>query len=195
MQMKILAEATALFVQVGYDGISMREIAAACQMTKAGLYYYYQDKATLLLAILSKNLDEVEAVVSGCLAQAGSVQVQIRALVGGLFSLPVEQRAVIRIASSEMRHLDPQIQKEFNQEYHLKFIGPIQALLTAGITSGEFEPMDTALVTWMLLGMMYPFFTPTRKITTAEQETITAQVLQILFSGLVRKPLPAAEAQ
>ncbi|MCB0152930.1 MAG: helix-turn-helix transcriptional regulator, partial [Caldilineaceae bacterium] len=48
----ILAAAQRLFVERGYRGISMREIAEAVGMTKAALYYHFRDKEQLFVALL-----------------------------------------------------------------------------------------------------------------------------------------------
>ena len=44
LRARILAEATRLFVVYGYNGISMREIAEAVGVSKAGQYYHFKDK-------------------------------------------------------------------------------------------------------------------------------------------------------
>jgi len=49
---KILRNARRLFAQHGYDRVSMDRIAAACRLTKPVLYYYFQDKHSVLLATL-----------------------------------------------------------------------------------------------------------------------------------------------
>jgi len=53
---QILHEATRLFVDRGYHALSMREIAEAVGVSKAGLYYHFEDKEDLFLAILTNNL-------------------------------------------------------------------------------------------------------------------------------------------
>ena len=60
---RIIEEATCLFVASGYRGISMREIAEAVGISKAGLYYHFRDKEDLFLAILTANLDAVERII------------------------------------------------------------------------------------------------------------------------------------
>ena len=56
---RIIAEATRLFVAFGYHRISMREIAEATGISKAGLYYHFRDKEELILEILHSNLVEI----------------------------------------------------------------------------------------------------------------------------------------
>ena len=60
---RIIEEATCLFVASGYRGISMREIAEAVGISKAGLYYHFATKKTCFCAILTANLDIVEQII------------------------------------------------------------------------------------------------------------------------------------
>ena len=54
LRQQILAKATSLFVVYGFNGVSMREIAAEAGLSKAGLYYHFKDKRDLFLAILNQ---------------------------------------------------------------------------------------------------------------------------------------------
>jgi AcrR family transcriptional regulator len=49
---RILAVAMELFIQQGYEATSLRQIADRLGVTKAALYYHFQSKDELLLAIL-----------------------------------------------------------------------------------------------------------------------------------------------
>ncbi|GEK32807.1 TetR/AcrR family transcriptional regulator [Kurthia sibirica] len=49
---KILLTATKLFVEEGYKGASMDEVALRCNVTKATVYYYYKTKADLFTAAI-----------------------------------------------------------------------------------------------------------------------------------------------
>jgi len=53
---KIQAAALDLFITAGYEGTTVDEIAAAAGVTKGAIYFHFQNKAELLLALL----DEVE---------------------------------------------------------------------------------------------------------------------------------------
>jgi AcrR family transcriptional regulator len=55
---KILRNARRLFAQHGYDRVSMDKIAAACRLTKPALYYYFDDKRSVLLATLRSHWRE-----------------------------------------------------------------------------------------------------------------------------------------
>jgi TetR/AcrR family transcriptional regulator, cholesterol catabolism regulator len=68
---KILAHATNVFYEKGYEGASMRDLSRSSAMSLAGLYYYFESKEKLLYLIqkhtfttvverLHERLDQVE---------------------------------------------------------------------------------------------------------------------------------------
>jgi TetR/AcrR family transcriptional regulator, cholesterol catabolism regulator len=68
---KILAHATNVFYEKGYEGASMRDLSRSSGMSLAGLYYYFESKEKLLYLIqkhtfttiverLHERLDQVE---------------------------------------------------------------------------------------------------------------------------------------
>src|SRR5512133_1460915 len=64
MRVRIMNQAANLFVTSGYAGISMREIAEAVGVSKAGLYYHFKDKEDLFIEILKDNLEEIGRIVT-----------------------------------------------------------------------------------------------------------------------------------
>jgi AcrR family transcriptional regulator len=52
---RIIAAAETLFNQQGFDGASMRDIAAAAEMQPASVYYYFESKEELLWAVWEKG--------------------------------------------------------------------------------------------------------------------------------------------
>ena len=60
---KILDNARRLFARDGYDRVSMDRLAAACQLTKPALYYYYRNKRAVLLATLQAHWTAQAAVL------------------------------------------------------------------------------------------------------------------------------------
>ncbi len=186
MRERILAETIRLFVQRGYHGVSMREIAQACGVTKAALYYHFADKSDLLWAILNRHLQEVAEIVAGCdMAQPINVRSQIERLIDGLLHLPFEQRALVRLGTQEVANLDVEKRQAFVALYEEKFIGRIVQIFQEGVQSGELRAVDARVATWTLLGMLYPFFSPSAVLRSREAEAqMAAQMLTIFFDGV-----------
>ncbi|GIV65663.1 MAG: TetR family transcriptional regulator [Bellilinea sp.] len=185
MREKILRQTTRLFVERGYDGVSIREIAEACNITKAALYYHFVDKERLLIEILETGLDTFHQLLDDARRSHQNAQSRIRAFVFSLFSrLPPENRAVIRLATQEMGKLQPELRAQFAHHYREKFLQPLMDIFTEGQKTGELRPLSSELAVWALLGMLYPFMSsesPLRQELTTQQ---LEQVLEIFWKGI-----------
>ena len=124
MRERILETATSLFVERGYDGVAMREISDACGITKAALYYHFTGKAELLSEIFTAYLDEIAVVISAGVEGGGSAEAQLRRVVRGMFDVPVERRAILRLAMHDVGSLEAEHRAAFGQAYRQRFIGP-----------------------------------------------------------------------
>jgi len=65
---RIIFVAEALFNKQGFDGASMRDIAAAAEMQPASVYYYFESKEELLWAVWEKGGLELLNRVSDAIA-------------------------------------------------------------------------------------------------------------------------------
>jgi AcrR family transcriptional regulator len=185
----ILLAAERLFMDQGFRGISMRQIAEAVGVTKAALYYHFQDKEELFVAIVERYLVAMSTLIDTAAAGSGSCRAQISAIVQRILTQPVEERAILRLTSQELSNVSPANRARFMQMYHERFINRITALLEAGMASGELRVVEPSLATWTLLGMMYPYFHPSPppgRSTSSEQ--INA-MLSIFFDGLAKHAL------
>lgn len=184
MKTRMLSEAARLFVARGYAGISMREIAEACGVSKAGLYYYFKDKEELFIEILYGYLEELSQAIAACNHLDWPVRKRLTSVMEVIFSQPPEQRDIIRLAGQEMSQLNPEARRQFGLIYHQKFIGQVEAMLADGIAAGELRPMDVSQAAWIYLGMMYPFFKPTQTPGTGPGNEPARLALQIFFDGV-----------
>ena len=180
---RIIEEATYLFVSRGYHAISMREIAEAVGVSKAGLYYHFKDKEALFLAILTANLERIENLIREARREGATTRDQISGMVRAIFEQGPDQRAIIRLASQEMAQLSHTARAEFGRLYREKFIGQVEDILQAGIEGGELRPMNVGLATWVLLGMMYPFFYPAHARELGSSNEAIELMLAIFFDG------------
>jgi|GEM_PF-245424 len=183
LKQRAIETAAGMFVDAGYNGISMREISESLGVSKAALYYHFKDKQDLMVAILESYLERMESLFESDISQGRNCREQITRLVTLIFAQPPQQRAVMRLASQEMGNLDPEVREEFGRTYHRKFIRRIKSILQTGVSRGEIKLMDTASATWVLLGMMYPFFYPGSANSERDATRLVDQILTIFFDG------------
>lgn len=180
----ILREATRLFVEQGFHGISMREIAESVGMSKAGLYYHFKDKEALLLAVLTANIKSIDRAINDARRQGKNTRQKIHLMVKAIFEQAPEQRAIIRLVSQVLGHLNPQARTEFGEIYHDLLLGPIETVLQEGIVNREIEAVDTNLATWILLGMAYPFFYSDHQLSQYPSDEAVEMMVRVFFDGL-----------
>ncbi len=181
---QILATAKNLFVNKGYDGMSMREIAEALGVSKAALYYYFKDKEELFLAILKIDLDDMSAALNRITAEPVDCQEKIRLFVEYVLTQPAEQRSTIRLASQEITHLSPESRKAFDTIYRENFIGKIQSILQTGMENVEFRKIQPEVAVWALLGIMFPYFYPAHSGNSPVPAEIIDEVVSIYLAGI-----------
>jgi TetR/AcrR family transcriptional regulator, cholesterol catabolism regulator len=183
MRERILEVATTHFVQHGYDGTSMREIAEDCGITKAALYYHYSGKAELLNEIFTDYLTEFGAVITAA-ADGGGAEQRLRAVVLGWFALPAPRRAILRLAMHDVRQLPLPQRSAFAEAYRSQFLGPLRQIFADGIASGELVGADPEFCVKLLLGIIYPFFAPAGPSTAGPDVAEVDALLDVLFGGL-----------
>jgi len=181
---KILETAKNLFVTKGYHGMSMREISDALGVSKAALYYHFEDKEELFLAILKTYLDEMSRALDGIAAQPAAGTEKVRLFVEYVLTQPAEQRATIRLASQEINQLSAESRSLFGALYQEQFILKLQAILQEGMARGDFRPMPAGVAVWALLGIMFPYFYPHHLIDTPIPKETIDEVVRIFLTGV-----------
>ncbi len=183
---RIMEEATRLFVTRGYHGISMREIAEAVGVSKAGLYYHFKDKEDLFIAILTANLEQIDRIITEARATGQTTRAQIGQIIQAILGQAPHQRAIIRLASQEMEHLSQTAREQFDHMYQAKFIDQLAAILREGSTRGELRPINPSAATWILLGMAYPYLYPNQARSVEAVQDAVEVIVSIFFDGMAK---------
>lgn len=189
MQNHILKTAAGLFAVQGYEGISMREIAEACQLSKAGLYYHYKDKKNLFLAVLYDHLSRYEELLTEIGSKPGSTRDSLSKFIRAVFTqLPIDDRSIFRLAQQDLASIDQASRAAFNQRYHDKFLTPIAEIIETGVSTNQIKAIDSHLGVWALLGLMYPFFFTKFNNQSEDVEKIIDLIEMIFFDGIEIRP-------
>lgn len=144
---RILAAALEAFVEHGYHGTSIRDIAAASGLSVPGVYHHYRSKQEILAALMSATMDELLGRSRAALASAGDDPVaRFEAVVESMLRFHMARRGQAFVGSSEMRSLDPD-----ERAAHIALRDEQQAmlrvLLEEGVAAGVFAtpyPADVA---------------------------------------------------
>lgn len=94
---EILDLSASLFAQHGYDGVSMRDVAAAVGLTQAALYYHFSDKDQLYLDAVAYEFRDREAELKTMLASGGTTWERLERFVRGLARMMAMDKEFLRL--------------------------------------------------------------------------------------------------
>ena len=99
---RIKAAALALFLEHGYKGASVRDIAEANSVTVPTLYYHFQNKDGLLAAIVEPFADAGEALMTGLIALDLPHDKFVFEVLGGYYDVLAAHLDVFRFVSTDL---------------------------------------------------------------------------------------------
>jgi AcrR family transcriptional regulator len=110
----ILMSALACFMEHGYHGTTVREVAARAELSVPGLYHHYPAKQDLLVAIVSHAVDDLWERSTAALEEAGAdVRRRLDLLVECLVLFHAYRRDLAFIAYSEIRSLAGEVRDTY----------------------------------------------------------------------------------
>jgi AcrR family transcriptional regulator len=184
---QILAKAEPLFAANGFDGVSMREIAEACGMTKANLYYYFADKEALYLHVLERDLLATIDVLERAVADGGTARAQLTRITEAFAAIVQRKRSLLQMA---MRHIggpDGHIRGVF-QRHRRRIVQLVEQALESGVRSGELRPLNVRLAAMSYMGMMFVYPKMLLENGPADvSETIVPHTIALYFDGIARR--------
>jgi AcrR family transcriptional regulator len=151
----ILDTAAKLFSQQGYKGVSIRDIAQACGLTNAALYYYFKNKEELYLAVMEYAHARAMTSVTAGLDDRGDLRARLKQLVTRYVESMQDQRESFVMLRRDLDHVaDIARAGKLLGGMHRDFMQPLQTLIETGQTDGQLLPGDAALYALFLHGMI-----------------------------------------
>lgn len=148
----ILRGAIAAFLDKGYHGASVRDIAQRVGVTVPALYYHYENKQAMLVAALESAMSHLLNRVEAALADAADDPESRFVHLVEAVVLTMTQRASASSLDSELRYLEPENRRYYaglRKQVEQRLVDIINDGVKAGIFSVAY-PEDTARA---LLGM------------------------------------------
>ena len=188
----VLETAARVICEQGYEAASVQDIADACGLTKAGLYYYIHSKEDLLLEIQSYGMDVFEErVLLPVLAVADPVE-RLKACMEKNIHLVTEGWSKeVTIILHEHDTLTGAARQQINARKK-RYVHFLEASFAEAMREGRIRPVEPRVAAFSFLGMVlwiYKWFRPDGKIPA---DRLAAEMLELFFGGLEIAPAPAA---
>lgn len=183
---RILSEAEQMFAAHGFKGVSLSELAKACDISKPALYYYFRDKQELYAQVLLHGLDrhsrEFHRLLDGKSVREGLAALTEYLQANSTYDMNQMQ--------SDMRgELDEERRMLLNQAFFRDFFGPVKDLFVRGVRSGELRPnADAETVAWMFMSVMSTVCNPNNlPSAVAAGRNITEVIVQTFMDGIASR--------
>jgi len=185
----ILQAAEKLFGEKGYQAVSIGEIAAAAGVAKGLVNYHFESKEKLLVHVLSKGTTTLFAQLDSATHTQGTSRDKIRAAIEIYLGVASAGPALTRMA---MMAVFEAAYSDSMRKLWLAFmdrnLGRFADLVEDGIRRGEFKPVDSRLVTQLVMAMAFEVLrTATLKKEPLDPAAAAEQVTRILFEGINRR--------
>ncbi|MGW1519904.1 TetR/AcrR family transcriptional regulator [Streptomyces sp. NPDC002287] len=140
---RLLAVATRLFAERGYDRTSVQEIVEAAGVTKGALYHYFGSKDDLLHEVYARMLRLQQQRLDAVAGSGAPVEERLRAAAADVVVTTIENLDDAMIFFRSMHQLSPEKYKQVRaarRRYHERF----RALVEEGMAAGVFSTATPA---------------------------------------------------
>lgn len=195
---RILEIAGQLFMERGYKAVSIRDIAQACGLTNAALYYYFPSKEALFHEVVQRHVNALAQALQKARAQAppNDLKAQLIAMIAvytqwvttDKASLFTMRRDVLYLA----RHAHHQQERPFLKLMYA-VVAPIEEVLQEAVQIGTLRPSPIeSPLSGLLLGMLHGLLHFKRNeqppAAAQEHQAIARWVVDVFWQGMLATP-------
>ena len=182
MRVQILKSAAKSFRRLGYHGATVEQIAAALEMKKGNLYYYFDSKEDILFACHQYSLDRLLELLEQVRASGVSPDQKLRRLLSAFVQTILDElhgtALFLDLEALSPAHLQVVIGRRD------QFDRGVRAVIEEGIAQGLFAPADPKLLAFAMFGAVNwipRWFDPTG---AASSQEIADRFADFFLSGL-----------
>ncbi len=190
---QILAAATQVIADVGYERASMRTVARAAGCSLAGLYHYFPNKERMLFLIQYRTfnalLNNLREKLHGVDDPVEQIHIMVRTHVGYF----VANMAALKVCSHELDLLSGASYEEtlrIRREYYVVVRAIVDRLLDAQASASTLDRHVATMSLFGMLNWMYRWYDPKHHRAAS---VVASQLAEQFRCGLLGAALNTAE--
>lgn len=184
---ELLDRATVLFVQHGYDNVSLNDLIAAVGVSKGAFYHWFPSKDELITALAERSARDQFAAIEEAIARCGGTALdRLNALLQAGFDVkmrmgaPDHLAAMVSLLRPENAHLYGRIVAVSED-----LVRPLLArVISDGVREGVFHTFDADGVADMILGLSARVNANVVQIVDATDQSGRDHAIDVLTSRL-----------
>ena len=165
--------AVKLIARLGYEAMSMRQLAAEVGVQAAALYRYFSTKEDLLFTLMREHMEGLLAAWEAARPASADPATRLAAYVENHIAFHIERRQATHVSNMELRSLSHERLTRI-LKMRTAYEKELRAILRAGADAGLFQIDDSGLTAMALIQMMtgvIVWFRPGERLSVAEVTT------------------------
>ena len=181
---RLLETAIGMFAEKGYAGTSVRKIVERAGVSKPVLYYYFQSKEGLFLAILDMAENLQKQLLSEILESEGNVLDRLLSLYRRVYAGIGEHRSLYKMIHGLISG-PPQGAPDYDfTRYHRHTINAICKIYNTGIDCGQVKKIAAEEVAYLVLSLIDFCVHMDQVQPQASDPQRPERLLRMVFQGL-----------
>jgi AcrR family transcriptional regulator len=172
-----------LIYEHGYEGMNLRQLAAAVGIKQGSLYNHIDTKQGLLFDLVKHHMEEVLQELDAALAGIDDPVDSLRAFVAFHVNYHMVRKKEIFIANFELRSLDSDNYSSI-VEMRRAYEERLGDILENGVASGVFVCRDVRMATFAILAMLTGVCTWYRSNGRLRRDDIIDTYIRLVLRGL-----------
>ena len=152
----ILKAARTCFVRKGYHQTTMDDIVQEAGLSKGGVYWHFDSKKELFLAIIESTLGASQVAMRESLASQASAREKLNTVMAAFAEMVTSNQlseiAPLTLGVWAQNWQDPDVNKVVTKVYK-QFRDSVVQMIEQGIAQGEFKPVNAMALTSILLAL------------------------------------------
>ncbi len=187
---EILETAARLICENGYNGTSLRDIAEACNLTKAGLYHYSRSKEHLLIEIMNYGMDMFEEQVLDQVMPIVDPVERLRTCMQKNVHLVTDDRTKeVTIILHEHATLTGEARAHINARKK-RYVRFLESSFTEAMRDGQLRAVDPKVAAFSFLGQVLWIYKWYRVDGAIDADKLATEMEKLFFDGFETPPVP-----
>jgi len=183
-KLAIRAQAAQVFAQKGFDRASIRDVAAAAEMSLAGLYYYYRGKDEILFDIQLESFHTLLDRLAQELAGLSDPIEKLDAFIATHCSFFTTHLAEMKVMSREAHHPEGKFDEDIG-ELRRRYVRQVKGIVEEVAGANNTRDVSTGTSVFLLFGMMNWMYTWYDESHDGAPAEIARQVRTIFLNGFL----------
>lgn len=192
---QILEAARALFIEKGYRGTSLRDIAHKAHVTMGAIYHHFRNKEDLYLAVLKENNILPYVMRLGELIASEDFPSNLEALGREIWQAARENKDFFKLVYVDILEFEGRNVKPLVQEMRKATADLSEGLIKGRIREGKMVPLHPHVILRCLTDTFLHYYLEEmmlEKSLAAEvglsEDEVARQLASILLHGITKKP-------